>query len=128
MPLRTFPARIGVLTVVAALVLGVAPQNARAQAATHSGVFKIDSGRSIFIWENHPLPTASQNVLVTVCVSTGLGVNVTIDGAPLFAIGSSSAPFDAPCRTGNVQVTRTIELSGAIGHVEGTYTVSTNLK
>jgi hypothetical protein len=91
-------------------------------------VFKIDQGRVIIIVENRPLTTGPQSVLITVCVTTGLGVNVTVDGAPLFAVGQSSAPFDAPCRTGNVQVNRTVELSGALGRVEGSYTVSTNLR
>jgi hypothetical protein len=114
--------------IVATLFLILAPETVRAQPATHSGVFKIDASRSIFIWENHPLSVGPQNVLVTVCVTTGPGVNVTVDGGSLFGVGVSSPPFDAPCRTGNIQVTRTIELGGAIGHVEGTYTVSTNLK
>ena len=56
------------------------------------------------------------------------GVIVTVDGAPLFSVGLSSPPFDSPCRTSNIQVTRTIAVGGATGHVEGTYTVSTNLK
>ena len=126
----TLARRIGVLTVVAALFLVVAPPSVRAQAqgATHSGVFRIDSGRSIAIWENRPLSPGSQNVLVTVCVTTGQGVNVTVDGSPLFAVGLGSPPFNASCRTGNVQLTGTIDLNGAMGHVEGTYTVSTNLK
>jgi hypothetical protein len=91
-------------------------------------VFKLDGSRSIFIWENRGLSVGTQNVLVTVCVTTGLGVNVTVDGGALFGVGVSSSPFDAACRTGNVQVARTIELTSVVGHVEGTYTVSTNLK
>ena len=113
---------------VAALVLILAPETVRAQPATHSGVFKIDANRSIFIWANHALSVGTQNVLITVCVTTGQGVNVTVDGGALFGVGVSSPPFDAPCRTGNVQVARTIELNSAVGHVEGSYTVSTNLK
>ena len=113
---------------VAALVLILAPETVRAQPATHSGVFKIDANRSIFIWANHALSVGTQNVLITVCVTTGQGVNVTVDGGALFGVGVSSPPFDAPCRTGDVQVARTVELTSAIGHVEGTYTVSTNLK
>ena len=113
---------------VAALVLILAPETVRAQPATHSGVFKIDASRSIIIWENRALSVVTQNVLITVCVTTGQGVNVTVDGGPLFGVGVGSPPFDAACRTGDVQVARTIELNSAIGHVEGTYTVSTNLK
>src|SRR5215468_8877956 len=113
---------------VAALVLIFAPEAVRAQPATHSGVFKIDANRSIFIWANHALSVGTQNVLITVCVTTGQGVSVTVDGGALFGVGVSSPPFDAACRTGDVQVARTIELTSAIGHVEGTYTVSTNLK
>ena len=113
---------------VAALVLILAPETVRAQPATHSGVFKIDASRSIIIWANHALSVGTQNVLITVCVTTGQGVNVTVDGGALFGVGVSSPPFDAPCRTGDVQVARTVELTSAIGHVEGTYTVSTNLK
>ena len=127
MVVRLLSPRIG-FVMVAVLFMILASETVRAQPATHSGVFKIDASRSIFIWENRGLSVAIQNVLVTVCVTTGLGVNVTVDGGPLFGVGVSSPPFDAPCRTGNVQVARTIELSSAIGHVEGTYTVSTNLK
>jgi hypothetical protein len=127
MPVRLLSPRTG-FVIVATLFLILAPETVRAQPATHSGVFKIDASRSIFIWENRPLSVGPQNVLVTVCVTTGPGVNVTVDGGSLFGVGVSSPPFDAACRTGNIQVTRTIELSGAIGHVEGTYTVSTNLK
>ena len=127
MPVRLLSPRTG-FVMVAALVLILAPETVRAQPATHSGVFKIDANRSIFIWENRGLSVGTQNVLVTVCVTTGLGVNVTVDGGSLFGVGVSSPPFDAPCRTGNVQVARTIELNSAVGHVEGSYTVSTNLK
>jgi hypothetical protein len=127
MPVRLLSLRTGFM-IVATLFLILAPETVRAQPATHSGVFKIDASRVIFIWENRPLSVGPQNVLVTVCVTTGQGVNVTVDGGPLFGVGVSSPPFDAVCRTGNIQVTKTIELSGAIGHVEGTYTVSTNLK
>ena len=127
MVVRLLSPRIG-FVMVAVLCIILASETVRAQPATHSGVFKIDASRSIFIWENRGLSVAIQNVLVTVCVTTGLGVNVTVDGGPLFGVGVSSPPFDAPCRTGNVQVARTIELSSAIGHVEGTYMVSTNLK
>jgi hypothetical protein len=127
MPVRLLSPRTGFM-IVATLFLILAPETVRAQPATHSGVFKIDASRSIFIWANRPLSVGPQNVLVTVCVTTGPGVNVTVDGGSLFGVGLSSPPFDAVCRTGNVQVTRTIELSGAIGHVEGTYTVSTDLK
>jgi hypothetical protein len=127
MPVRLLSPGTGFM-IVATLFLILAPETVRAQPATHSGVFKIDASRSIFIWENRPLSVGPQNVLVTVCVTTGPGVNVTVDGGSLFGVGVSSPPFDAACRTGNIQVTRTIELSGAIGHVEGTYTVSTNLK
>ena len=114
--------------IVATLFLILAPETGRAQPATQSGVFKIDANRSIFIWPNHALSVGTQNVLITVCVTTGQGVNVTVDGGALFGVGVSSPPFDAACRTGDVQVARTIELNSAIGHVEGTYTVSTNLK
>jgi len=124
---RLLSPRIG-FVMVAALVLILAPETVRAQPATHSGVFKIDANRSIFIWANHALSVGTQNVLITVCVTTGQGVNVTVDGGALFGVGVSSPPFDAPCRTGDVQVARTVELTSAIGHVEGTYTVSTNLK
>ena len=124
---RLLSPRIG-FVMVAALVLILAPETVRAQPATHSGVFKIDANRSIFIWANHALSVGTQNVLTTVCVTTGQGVNVTVDGGALFGVGVSSPPFDAPCRTGDVQVARTVELTSAIGHVEGTYTVSTNLK
>ena len=127
MLVRLLSPRTGFM-IVATLFLILAPETVRAQPATHSGVFKIDAGRSIFIWENRPLSVGPQNVLVTVCATTGAGVNVTVDGGALFGVGVSSPPFDAVCRTGSIQVTRTIELSGAIGHVEGTYTVSTNLK
>jgi len=88
----------------------------------------MDASRTTVIWENRALSVATQNVLITVCVTTGLGVNVTVDGGPLFGVGVSSPPFDAPCRTADIQVARTIDLISAIGHVEGTYTVSTNLK
>ena len=114
--------------IVAALFLIWAPQAVPAQPATHSGVFKMDANRSVFIWDNRGLSVGTQNVLVTVCVTTGQGVNVTVDGGALFGVGVSSPPFDAPCRTGDVQVARTIELTSAVGHVEGTYTVSTFLK
>ena len=124
---RLLSPRIG-FVMVAALVLILALETVRAQPATHSGVFKIDANRSIFIWANHALSVGTQNVLITVCVTTGQGVNVTVDGGALFGVGVSSPPFDAPCRTGDVQVARTVELTSAIGHVEGTYTVSTNLK
>jgi hypothetical protein len=127
MVVRLLSPRTG-FVIVAALFLILAPETVRAQPATHSGVFKIDASRSTFIWENRSSSVGTQNVLVTVCVTTGSGVNVTVDGGPLFGVGVSSPPFDAACRTGNVQVTRTIELNSAIGHVEGTYTVSTNLK
>ena len=127
MVVRLLSPRTG-FVMVAALVLILAPETVRAQPATHSGVFKIDANRSIFIWANHALSVGTQNVLITVCVTTGQGVNVTVDGGALFGVGVSSPPFDAPCRTGDVQVARTIELTSAIGHVEGTYTVSTNLK
>ena len=127
MIVRLLSPRTG-FVMVAALFLILAPETAPAQPATHSGVFKIDASRTTFIWENRALSVATQNVLITVCVTTGLGVNVTVDGGPLFGVGVSSPPFDAPCRTADVQVARTIELNSAIGHVEGTYTVSTNLK
>jgi hypothetical protein len=127
MVVRLRSPRIG-FVIVAALFLILAPGTVRAQPATHSGVFKLDGSRSIFIWENRGLSVGTQNVLVTVCVTTGLGVNVTVDGGALFGVGVSSSPFDAACRTGNVQVARTIELTSVVGHVEGTYTVSTNLK
>ena len=127
MIVRLLSPRTG-FVLVAALVLILAPETGRAQPTTHSGVFKIDASRSIVIWENRGLSVGTQNVLITVCVTTGQGVNVTVDGGPLFGVGVSSPPFDAPCRTGDVQVARTIELNSAIGHVEGTYTVSTNLK
>jgi hypothetical protein len=127
MIVRLLSPRTG-FVLVAALVLILAPETVRAQPATHSGVFKIDANRSIFIWANHALSVGTQNVLITVCVTTGQGVNVTVDGGPLFGVGVSSPPFDAPCRTGDVQVAGTIGLVSAIGHVEGTYTVSTNLK
>ena len=127
MVVRLLSPRTG-FVMVAALVLILAPETVRAQPATHSGVFKIDASRSIIIWANHALSVGTQNVLITVCVTTGQGVNVTVDGGALFGVGVSSPPFDAPCRTGDVQVAKTVELTSAIGHVEGTYTVSTNLK
>ena len=127
MIVRLLSPRTG-FVMVAALFLILAPETGRAQPTTHSGVFKIDASRAIVIWENRGLSVGTQNVLITVCVTTGLGVNVTVDGGPLFGVGVSSPPFDAPCRTGDVQVAGTIGLVSAIGHVEGTYTVSTNLK
>ena len=128
MPVRLISPKTG-FVMIAALFLMLAPETVRAQSATHSAVFKMDASRSISIWQNHALPVATQNVLVTICVTTGQGVNVTVDGGLLFGVGlSGSAPFDGPCRTGDVQVARTIDITSAVGHVEGTYTVSTNLK
>src|SRR5262245_64107330 len=127
MPVRLLSPRTG-FVMVAALFLILAPKTVRPQPATHSAVFKMDASRSISIWQNHSLSVGTQNVLITVCVTTGQGVNVTVDGGLLFGVGLSSPPFDAACRTGDVQVARSIELNAAIGHVEGTYTVSTNLK
>jgi len=126
MPVRLLSPGTG-FVIVATLFVILAPETVRAQPATHSGTFKIDSGRRT-IWQNGPLSLGPQNVLVTVCVNVGVGVNVTVDGGLLFGVGLSSPPFDGPCRTGNIQVTNTIELTAAAGHVEGTYTVSTNLK
>jgi|SRR4030095_3426393 hypothetical protein len=126
MPVRLLSPGTG-FVIVATLFVILAPETVRAQPATHSGRFTINAGHHI-IWENGPLSVGPQNVLVTVCVSTGVGVSVTVDGGPLFGVGVSSPPFDGPCRTGNIQVTKTIELSAPFGHVEGTYTVSTNLK
>jgi len=128
MPVRLLSPRTG-FVMVAALFLILAPKTVRPQPATHSGAFKMDASRSITIWQNHALSVGAQNVLITVCVTTGQGVNVTVDGGFLFGVGlSGSAPLDGPCRTGDVQVAKSIDINSAIGHVEGTYTVSTNLK
>jgi hypothetical protein len=126
MPARLLSPGTG-FVIVATLFVILAPETVRAQPATHSGTFTIDSGRRT-IWQNGPLSVGPQNVLVTVCVNTGAGVSVTVDGGPLFGVGLSSPPFDGPCRTGNIQVTNTIELNAPFGHAECTYTVSTNLK
>src|SRR4029453_15911597 len=126
MPVRLLSLGTG-FVIVATLFVILAPETVRAQPATHSGTFRADAGRRT-IWQNGPLSVGPQNVLVTVCVNTGVGVNVTVDGGPLFGVGLSSPPFDGPCKTGNIQVTNTIEVSGVSALVEGTYTVSTNLK
>jgi hypothetical protein len=127
MPLRMLAPRTGYL-IVAILFLILAPETVHAQPATHSAAFKVDASRSVVILDNQLPSVGPQNVLVTVCVTTGAGVVVTVDGGPLFSVGLSSPPFDSPCRTSNIQVTRTIAVGGTTGHVEGTYTVSTNLK
>jgi len=79
MIVRLLSPRTG-FVMVAALFLILAPETGRAQPTTHSGVFKIDASRAIVIWENRGLSVGTQNVLITVCVTTGLGVNVTVDG------------------------------------------------
>src|SRR5262245_39749979 len=128
MPLRMLSPRTGFL-IVAILFLILAPETVRPQPATHSATFKIEASRSVLILDNQAPSVGPQNVLVTVCVTTtGAGAIVTVDGGSLFSVGLSSPPYDTPCKTGNIQVSKTIALTAAIGRVEGTYTVSTNLK
>src|SRR4029453_4643271 len=127
MPLRMLAPRTGYL-IVAILFLILAPETVHAQPATHLAAFKVDASRSVVILDNQLPSVGPQNVLVTVCVTTGAGAIVTVAGAPLFWGGLGSPPFDSRWRRRNIQVTRTIAVGGATGHVEGTYTVSTNLK
>src|SRR5262249_27606608 len=128
MPVRLLSPRAG-FVMVAALFLILAPKTVRPQPATHSGVFKMDASRSITIWQNHALSVGTQNVLITGCVTSSQGLNVTLYGGFLCGVGLRGyAPLDGPCRTGDVQVARSIDIPSAIGNVEGNYTVSTNLK
>src|SRR5262249_15549358 len=69
MPVRLISPRTG-FVMVAALFLILAPETVRPQPATHSAVFKMDASRSISIWQNHALSVGTQNVLITVCVTT----------------------------------------------------------